>query len=56
MADLPAPLHAKPALPAPNQPAVQVPAAQQINWSHFRSDFTGKPEEDVEAHLLHTND
>ena len=29
---------------------------QQLNWSYFRPEFTGKPEEDVEAHLLRTND
>ena len=43
--------------PAPGQPAVP-PAhvGYQLNWSHFRPEFTGRPEEDVEAHLLHTND
>ena len=51
-----------PPVPAPNQPASQVPAApqphvgQQLNWSHFRPEFAGKLEEDVEAHLLCTND
>ena len=28
----------------------------QMNWSHFKPEFSGKPEEDVEAHLLRTND
>ena len=27
-----------------------------INWSNFKPEFSGKPEEDVEAHLLHSND
>ena len=27
-----------------------------INWSNFRPEFSGKPEEDAEAHLLHSND
>ena len=27
----------------------------QLNWSHFKPDFSGKAE-DVEAHLLRTND
>ena len=27
-----------------------------MNWSHFKPDFSGNPEEDEEAHLLHTND
>ena len=28
----------------------------QLNWSYFKSEFSGKPEEDVEMHLLRTND
>ena len=31
-------------------------ANQHINWSHFKPDFSGKPEEDAEVHLLRTND
>ena len=27
-----------------------------MNWSHFKPEFSGKPEEDVEVHLLRTND
>ena len=27
-----------------------------LNWSHFKPEFSGKPEEDAEAHLLRTND
>ena len=27
-----------------------------INWSHFKPEYSGKAEEDVEAHLLRTND
>ena len=38
----------------------QPPAAPQqplrMNWSCFKPVFSGKPEEDVEAHLLRTND
>ena len=38
----------------------QPPAAPQqplhMNWSHFKPKFSGKPDEDVEAHLLRTND
>ena len=26
-----------------------------LNWSHFKSKFSGKAEEDAEAHLLRTN-
>ena len=49
--------------PPPNQPP-NLPAnppdpmanPQQLNWSYFKPEFAGKPEEDVEAHLLRTND
>ena len=27
-----------------------------LNWSHFKSKFSGKPDEDAEGHLLRTND
>ena len=27
-----------------------------LNWSNFKTEFSGKPEEDAEAHLLHSND
>ena len=29
---------------------------QQLNWSYFKPEFSGKPEEDVEEHLLTAND
>ena len=50
---LPAP-HAQLIVP-PAQPT-QPDAMPQLNWSHFKPEFTGKPDEDVEAHLLRTND
>ena len=37
----------------PQAPPVQVP---QLNWSYFKPEFSGQPEEDAEAHLLRTND
>ena len=42
----------------PNPMVPQAPPAQvpQLNWSYFKPEFPGKPEEDVEAHLLRTND
>ena len=47
----------------PNQPPNQVQNLQvamvhlqQLNWSYFKPEFSGKPEEDVEEHLLRTND
>ena len=36
-------------LPNPPQP-------QQMNWSYFKPEFSGKAEEDAAAHLLKTND
>ena len=59
----PAPQQPPPQQPVPNwlqpvvcQPAPQIIHQQMVNWSHFKSEFTGKPEEDAEAHLLCTND
>ena len=40
-------------------PALSAQQGQQIvhlNWSHFKPEFSGKPNEDAEAHLLCTND
>ena len=28
----------------------------QLNWSHIKPKYSGKTDEDVEAHLLRTND
>ena len=43
-----------------NQKQQNQDAARQqhlhINWSNFKPEFSGKPEEDAEAHLLHSND
>ena len=27
-----------------------------LNWSSFKPEFSGKPDEDAEVHLLHSND
>ena len=43
----------------PNPILVEPPipmANNQLNWSHFRQEFSGTPSEDVEAHLLRTED
>ena len=32
------------------------PKPQQLNWSYFKPEFSGKEEEDATAHLLKTND
>ena len=39
--------------PLPEQPPMPM-ANNQLNWSHFKPDFLGKPEEDAEAYLLRT--
>ena len=39
----------------PIQP-IQPAPMPQLNWSHFKPEFAGKPDEDAEAHLLRTND
>ena len=26
-----------------------------LNWSHFKPEFSGKPDEDADTHLLRTN-
>ena len=43
---------------APNQPVPtqQIQHVPQLNWSHSKPKFAGKPKEDAEAHLLRTND
>ena len=38
---------------APVSPAV--PQRPQLNWSHFKPEYTGKPDEDAEAYLLMMN-
>ena len=41
------------------QPQHQDVAGQRhihLNWSNFKPEFSGKPEEDVKAHLLRSND
>ena len=65
--DVPAPPHppwaqAKAAQQGPQQQEHHAPPAQQgqqivhLNWSNFKPEFSGKPDEDAEAHLLCTND
>ena len=38
---------------APQQPGQQI---VYLNWSHIKPEFSGKPDADAEAHMLHTND
>ena len=55
--DIPAEEPEQPDNPNPLPENLPVPMANQdLNWSHFKPDFSGKPEEDMEAHLLRTND
>ena len=41
--------------PLPEQPPMPM-ANNQLNWSLFKPDISGKAKEDAEAHLLRTND
>ena len=45
-------------LPNPQDPInlPNPPQPQQLNWSYFKPEFSGKAEEDAMAHLLKTND
>ena len=40
---------------APQQPTQQAQHVPQLNWSHFKPEFLGRPEEDAEPHLLRIN-
>ena len=40
----------------PQHPDVAGQRFLHINWSNLKPEFSGKQEEDVEAHLLHSND
>ena len=42
--------------PQPLQPQPDQHVHMHMNWSHFKPEYSGKPEEDVEAHLLRMND
>ena len=48
---------AQPPIP-PNQtiPMQPIQHMPQLNWSYFKPEFSGKPEEDAEAHPLRMND
>ena len=41
--------------PIPVQPPIQM-ANNQLNWSHFRPEFSATPNEDAEAHVLRMED
>ena len=64
LAAVPAVPAVSPALPTqlatppvqPAAPPVQPGSIQQLNWSHFKLEFAGKPDENAEAHLLRRND
>ena len=47
------PIH--PALPIPAQP-MQLAHVPQLNWSHFKPEFAGTPDENAEIHLPRKND
>ena len=53
----PVQLPVPPAQPiVPPAQSIQTAPMPQLNWSHLKPDFAGKPDEDVKAHLLRTND
>ena len=55
--NLPNPPPDPPAIPPnPMQPQNPPFEVTQFNWSYFKPEFSGKPEEDATAHLLRTND
>ena len=39
----------------PAQPTQQGQQLVHLTWSHFKPEFSGKPEEEAEVHLLRTN-
>ena len=41
--------------PAPEALHLPAPHVPLLNWSHFKPVYSGKPDEDAEAHLLRTN-
>ena len=51
-----------PGIPAPQATQASQNLAQQtqhvpqLNWSHFKPEFSWKPEEDAEAHLIRMSD
>ena len=50
-------LIAPPAQPiVPLTQPIQQGSMPQLNWSHFKPEFVGKPAEDAEAHLPRNND
>ena len=52
----PSPTADQPEPQAPQQPVQPAQQVVYLNWSLFKPEFSGKSEEDAEAHLLHTND
>ena len=45
----------QPELQAPQQPTQPAQHIVHLNWSHFKPEFSRKPEGNAEAHLLCTN-
>ena len=42
--------------PAPEALHLPAPYVLLLNWSHFKPEYSRKPDKDAEAHLLRTND
>ena len=41
---------------APEAPHPFVPHMPPLNWSHFKLEYSAKPDKDAESHLLRMND
>ena len=50
------PTHPTQQVQQPTQLTQQGQQLVHLNWSHFKPEFSGKPEENTEVHLLRTND
>ena len=50
------PAHREGQQPPLQQAQIGPQQLMHVNWSHFKPEFSGKPQEDVEVHLLQTND
>ena len=56
-AGLQAPAAPTPQAPqAPQQPSQQAQHVPQLHWSHFKPEFSEKPGEEAEGHLLRMSD
>ena len=48
----PGPAYREGQQPPPQQHQIGPQQQMHMNWSHFKPELPGKPQEDIEAHLL----